>query len=1042
MPKSIIWLTSTRLRILLLIVWVLVSLTNHVTAQDFRVEGAGMEASPTTYNGPCPGTINLRGKIQASAAGKVKYTYVYSDGGSGPEGYLDFEAAGVKYVETTWRLGGAGLTHFAGWAALRILSPNELESNHAEFVLDCKPDGTTPQPSPEKQPIPQDFPPDTPKVTPTPKEQSNELFENEKENYPLRDEWRKSFLQSYQDQEGQVRMDLLEKGMAHLEQMKVADEWRAERLGQKSQQFPEAVTREPAPDAPRDPKRPDQKGAVPDNKQVATQSALSNPTLDAPLSAQAPPEARGRWRQLGPAPLAVDRISDSGEVLGIAIDPRGPDDRVMYIATGQGGIWKTLDAGISWRPLTDQMPSLYTSAVALDPTQPDTVYAGTGNSFESNGQFTIKAVGLYKSTNGGGNWTVKGRSLFGPRTLPGRMHNSRNFDYGKFIYRILVPAHDVVLVATNQGLYLSKDGGENFGANSPGFNDGQPVLSGDVTDLSVSTSSLQGRIIYAAVSGVGIVQSTDSGATFPVNLFVNVDGVTRRGAPPAGSFGFISFAQSRRPDGRTFYASLGAANGGYLGLYKTSDGGSSWFKPSTDAESHTTCRDCYQGRYDHVVGVDPENPNRVYLGFVQLWFSNDGGVSFQGEGPNYAHSDKHVITFSKRRPGFDALLGFQPVPVYSGSDGGIYRSDDGGRNWTSLNNGLSLNLILQLSIGITDPRFVYSAIWDHGLATRRPDDPATRWTRSLNAFGDGTLIATDPSNAQKSYGAVMDGGIYRTENGGRDWESISLGLSASPDRLVYWPNRNSEARVESGQLVAGVGPRLFLVPEPGLLSGSPTLIGAFPSMINSMDRASFSPGTVWVGLTDGAVWRTNNLDSSGRIPRWNSFRPRLESLGTTDYQSVTVAVHPRVPRIACAVYEGFTGIDPADSTAHVFLTIDDGVHWYDISGVRGNSSGNLPDLPVLGVAFGLDRAVPAGAIVLPSIIIAMDGGVIETDADATFSRPSWHRLGRGLPNVRIRSLVINRDRNPPILRVGTWGRGVFELEATSSSSSSSTTLRP
>ncbi len=117
-------------------------------AQEFRVEGAGLEADPTSYSGPCPGLIKFKGKIQASAAGRVKYTYSHSDGGTGPEGYVDFEGPGVKYVKTTWQLGDASvLPHFEGWAMLKILSPNTYESNKAKFVLDCK-QGGEPQPQP------------------------------------------------------------------------------------------------------------------------------------------------------------------------------------------------------------------------------------------------------------------------------------------------------------------------------------------------------------------------------------------------------------------------------------------------------------------------------------------------------------------------------------------------------------------------------------------------------------------------------------------------------------------------------------------------------------------------------------------------------------------------------------------------------------------------------------------------------------------------------------------------------------------------------
>lgn len=116
--------------------------------QDFRVEGAGLEANPRSYSGPCPGGIRFKGKIQASGAGRVKYTYTYSDGGSSPEGFVDFERPGVQTVETSWRLGDARvLPHYEGWAALKILSPNAYESNRAGFVLDCTQGGGQPSPS-------------------------------------------------------------------------------------------------------------------------------------------------------------------------------------------------------------------------------------------------------------------------------------------------------------------------------------------------------------------------------------------------------------------------------------------------------------------------------------------------------------------------------------------------------------------------------------------------------------------------------------------------------------------------------------------------------------------------------------------------------------------------------------------------------------------------------------------------------------------------------------------------------------------------------
>src|SRR6185369_1225693 len=102
----------------------------------FRVEGAGVEASPVGYTGPCPGTIKFAAKIQANGAGRVKYTWLRSDGATAPVEYLDFTEAGIRYVSTTWTLGDASvLPRYSGWEQIEILSPNEFLSNKAEFKL-------------------------------------------------------------------------------------------------------------------------------------------------------------------------------------------------------------------------------------------------------------------------------------------------------------------------------------------------------------------------------------------------------------------------------------------------------------------------------------------------------------------------------------------------------------------------------------------------------------------------------------------------------------------------------------------------------------------------------------------------------------------------------------------------------------------------------------------------------------------------------------------------------------------------------------------
>ena len=119
----------------------------------------------------------------------------------------------------------------------------------------------------------------------------------------------------------------------------------------------------------------------------------------------------GLWRQVGPSPLIVANQQvfqgigpDSGEVVDIAIDPRPGPDRTIYIAAGSGGVWKSIDDGRSWRPITDHLPGTAIGAIALDPNNPDIVYVGTGNLFDGAAGMP-KATGLFKSRDGGATWT-------------------------------------------------------------------------------------------------------------------------------------------------------------------------------------------------------------------------------------------------------------------------------------------------------------------------------------------------------------------------------------------------------------------------------------------------------------------------------------------------------------------------------------------------------------------------------------------------------------------------------------------------------------
>lgn len=112
-------------------------LTGSMVQSQFAVTGAALSADPASYNGPCPGVIKFNGKIAANGQGEVKYQFIRSDGAIGPVQTLVFSGPGAKPVSTTWTLGGTSLPEFVGWEAIKILSPNPMESNHADFKLLC-----------------------------------------------------------------------------------------------------------------------------------------------------------------------------------------------------------------------------------------------------------------------------------------------------------------------------------------------------------------------------------------------------------------------------------------------------------------------------------------------------------------------------------------------------------------------------------------------------------------------------------------------------------------------------------------------------------------------------------------------------------------------------------------------------------------------------------------------------------------------------------------------------------------------------------------
>ncbi|HXN41693.1 MAG TPA: hypothetical protein VN918_07900, partial [Myxococcaceae bacterium] len=322
--------------------------------------------------------------------------------------------------------------------------------------------------------------------------------------------------------------------------------------------------------------------------------------LNAWITAQSLPNNRdgATWEPLGPAPLLSGGTRVGGRTNAIAIHPQDPN--IIYIGAALGGVWKSIDQGASWVPLTDDQPSLAMGAIAIDPVNPETVYAGTGEMNFSGDSYY--GAGILRSDDGGATWTRLGMKEFVDPNGGGAR-----------ISRLLIdPKQTSTLYAgTTWGLYKSTDRGESWVLKLSSRKEAA------VTDLILHPED--SAVLHAAVSvpstslNKGLYRSVDAGETWQL---------LDLGLMP-NQVGRIMVTQSPS-DPQIMYASVGNPAGGSPQMFrlKSSDGGDTWER-LPDCTSN-----CNQSSYNNVIRVHPEDSNIVYQGAVSLYRSTNGGATW------------------------------------------------------------------------------------------------------------------------------------------------------------------------------------------------------------------------------------------------------------------------------------------------------------------------------------------------------------------------------------------------------------------------------
>ncbi|MCC6675604.1 MAG: hypothetical protein IT436_00545 [Phycisphaerales bacterium] len=527
------------------------------------------------------------------------------------------------------------------------------------------------------------------------------------------------------------------------------------------------------------------------------------------------------WEFIGPRPISSEYWSGEGNAGGrvVAIAPHPTDANTCYIAAASGGVWKTTDGGTNWTPLTDGLSIMNSGAIAVDPSDPDTVYYGTGEYGDGS-----TGDGLFRSTDAGATWErIATSAQLGTQVTDIAVH----------------PTDSSILHVTGRnGYWRSTDGGANW----------SQLLTGICNSVVINTTTP--TTVYIGRRAQGVYRSLDGGTTL----------AKLAGGLPATAAGSV-YLTIGRSNPAVLYAAI-LSGGSLQGLYRTADGGGTWV-----AKTATPNFPEY-GDYACFVSADPANPDIVYCGGVDPRFAtagilktSNGGNTWTeiSDGPVQVHPDHHALEFG---PG---------GLIWECNDGGIYKSTNGGASWTNANGTLAAAQIYNLVQHPTLPNRALGGTQDNGT----PEKTSTSLNWPQLQTGDGGFSVYDFSVAgTRRYTTYVYLTIYRYSSGGSAeitgaWGSDPANFIAP---LVGDPNA-------SATLLGGTN-RVWRTTNA--TAGTPTWTAISTSTVagggtlNAIAVAKGASSTIYSGSTTGRVYVTTDAST------WNNRSTGLPTSQVSD----------------------------------------------------------------------------------------------------------------------------------------------------------------
>lgn len=660
----------------------------------------------------------------------------------------------------------------------------------------------------------------------------------------------------------------------------------------------------------------------------------------------------------------------SGRARSIAFHPT--DANTVWIATAQGGIWRTNNVyaqSPAWVNLSENLPTLAMGAIAIDPKDPNIIFAGTG---ETNGGFsTPGGQGLYRSKDGGLNWTLVANTDVA----------------GTNCSQIVVdPANSqIIYVATGsgKGVLKSIDGGDTWRKVSTA---GSPV--------SIAINAQDPAKIYFGAQGGGVYRSHDAGETW--TKISSITGGNR-----------VQVALSPSSPNIIYAAAL---QGSATHIHISEDHGMTWeLKNNANVSSNQRespnvnyLWNTTQGNYAHSLAVDPQNGNYFFAGGLFIVFSSNKGTVLQVRNNNYGNPANADFVHADIQ-----FLAFNPNDnkLFCLSDGGIaYATDRGGRDWIKLPNQ---NLSTLQFVGVDSDRdftFVVGGTQDNG--TNRAGVNDANWGEIRG--GDGGIAKVAQANPSVVYGTSVrfednssQSVIFKSETGGIGSPAWVI-LDDGTDNIARHPDINRPGGMDfypmydisnDGGVVAIAGPSTVYVSESGGMDDFPIKGNSMSGRPQSIHISKSSENLMWAG-TSRRVWWTEDGGIS-----WTGVQ--IPSLAGS-VSGITSDVND--PKKVYAV-SAAASATPGKS----FARSNDGGKTWELP------ASSLPTIPTWSVA----RSKRG------ELFMGTDFGVLySTDEGNT-----WSQLGTGLPMAQVLSLNV-RGNNDQYLLAGTYGRGAYYIDIT------------